>query len=30
MKPKLVLLNVVSDHMEQMETLAKEVIPKLQ
>lgn len=30
MKPKLVLFNVVSDHMEQMETLAKEVIPKLQ
>ena len=28
--PQLVLLNVVSDHMEQMEILAKEVIPKLQ
>jgi len=30
MTPQLVLLNVVSDHMEQMEILAKEVIPKLQ
>ena len=30
MTPQLVLLNVVSDYMEQMETLAKEVIPKLQ
>ena len=30
MKPQLLLLNVVSDHMEQMEILAKEVIPKLQ
>ena len=30
MTPQLVLLNVVSDYMEQMEILAKEVIPKLQ
>ena len=30
MEPDLISINLVSDHMEQLEIVAKEVIPKLQ